>query len=134
MGRGFEVTRRAREQSDAWERLLPFLDPCTRKTKAGKPKASLLFIVSGWRSTSSGLTAQIEVRTIEGAEVTSWLTFNIAKALGRRFNRHRETISMGGFGYCRTYELASCLAQKLGKPIHCQTVGESMAPQGWVSP
>lgn len=106
----------------------------TEKTRKGEPKASILFIVSDWRSNNSGLSCRIDVRLLEGSRVTMWLTLNVADATGTRFNRKSETISMGGYGYSRSTHLAQDLARVIGKPIHCQTIGECFGANGWVQP
>lgn len=128
------MSKKEERKAEAQAALRSWIKAATQKDRKGEPKASLLFIVSDWRPNNSGLSCKIDVRLIEGSKVTMFLTYNVADATGTRFNRKTETISMGGYGYSRSTHLAQALAYMMGKPIHCQTIGECFGANGWVQP
>lgn len=122
------------DRATARAHLLTQLLPCTRRKGC---KSTLLLIVSNWRSTSTGLACDIEARRIDiergRPNATAYLNNLIHDALGIHQTKS-GALYYSGYGYCRTDDLAKRLAQLVNLPIRVQQIGESVGPNGWVSP
>jgi len=125
------MTKKQREATEAWERIADSIRDC-----GPEGKATLLIQSVGRRPSSGGITELINVEVMRMGEdgrpeIAEWLSFNVAKAFGYRFNQAVEAISMGGYGYCRASEIASDLARKAGFAVRVQSTGFAFGPNGW---
>lgn len=121
---------RERERQEAWESIREPLAKC-----GPHGSATLEIRAVEFKSSKSGTTGHIEIRVWEVVngrpEPTYWLTRNVAVALGIRFDARRETLTMGGYGYCRSTQIASHLAQKAGHPLMIRSINFFAGPNGW---
>lgn len=88
------------------------------------------------RADSSGRTHYLDARVWRIGEhgapdCSEWLTYNLCLAFGYRFNKKREALGMGGYGYSREQQLASHIVLQAGHPIRVASPGSSFAPRGW---
>ncbi len=135
------ATKRQREQAEALDNIREALDAC-----GPSGTATLLIHDDGGRPSGSGRTHRLTVQVIRlahssGAEnngeprpvVAEWLTYNVAIACGYTFSKAHDAISMGGYGYSRSHQIATHLSHLAGHALHVQTTGATFAaPNGWV--
>jgi hypothetical protein len=62
-----------------------------------------------------------------------WLTHHAGVALGYRFNKSREALSVGGCGYSKPQQIGEHLAHIAGHPIYTESPGQ-FAGGGWHAP
>ncbi len=135
-------TKKEREKAEALESIRDALTAC-----GPSGTATLLIHDDGGRPSSTGRTHRLTVQVIRlrspGRDTESngeprphideWLTFNVAKACGYSFSERHETITMGGYGYSRSHQIATHLSRLAGHALHVQTTGATFAaPNGWV--
>jgi hypothetical protein len=142
------MTKKQREQAEAFERIREALDAC-----GPSGTATLLIHDDGGRPSGSGRTHRLTVQVIrnrvsghsggyaEPSErlkycrpvIAEWLTYNVAIACGYTFSKAHDAISMGGYGYSRSNQIATHLSRLAGHALHVQTTGATFAaPNGWV--
>lgn len=119
------------EKAETKARLLEELKAC------GPDGDSTLVITNiESRPSSSGITQYLEIRVWSVGEdgrpnATRWLTRLCCEAFGYRFNKRREALAMGGYGYCRATQLASQLHSLAGFPIRIESHNFFGGPCGW---
>ncbi len=125
------MTKSQKEKIEATENMREALAAC-----GPGGKSTLLITVEESRPSSSGRTEYLSVRVMGTDDAgrpscTYWLTMLVSRACGLRFNKPREAISMGGYGYSRPAEIAGRLAKLCGHPLYVQTLNAFAGPNGW---